>query len=205
MLNDSSQLQDSELNVNDITSKIKHWATVEMFYISAGNRVVMDRFKELEVNLVKLYERILEFEVEVFDWCEHGLLGIILFFPDECLVSNASLVQLLLTTERKERWKSMAAKVKTHHDICSSTFDDCKIKSDQHMKIKRWICVDDAENTHNDILKKTEINGRYQNCGQWLIDGDEFMVWSADDPQSEPRKPLWLRGIDGQGNLDFQT
>lgn len=99
----------------------------------------------------------------------------------------------------------MAAKVKTYHDICSSTFDDCKTKSDQHMKIKRWICADDAEDTHNDVLTKTEVNGRYQNCGQWLIDGDEFKVWSAGDPQSESRRPLWLRGTGGQGNPDFRT
>lgn len=94
----------------------------------------------------------------------------------------------------------MAAKVKTYHDICSSTFDDCKTKSDQHMKIKRWICADDAEDTHNVVLGKTEVNGRYQNCGQWLIDGDEFKVWSIGDPQSGSRRPLWLRGTGGQGN-----
>lgn len=72
--------------MNDVTSKIKHWATVEMFYISAGDRAVVDRFKELEANLVKLYEMILELEVEVFHWCKHGILGTILFFPDEFLM-----------------------------------------------------------------------------------------------------------------------
>jgi hypothetical protein len=76
-MNDAALLEDSDLNVNDVTSKIKHWANIEMFYISAGNRTTVDRFGALESSLVKLYTSILEFEVEVFHWCRHGLLGMI--------------------------------------------------------------------------------------------------------------------------------
>ncbi len=79
-MNDVSLLEDSELNVNDVTSKIKHWANIEMFYIGASSRAAVDRFEALQSDLIKLYAAILEFEVEVFHWCNHKLLGMLFCF-----------------------------------------------------------------------------------------------------------------------------
>ena len=79
-MNDATLLEDSDLNVNDVTSKIKHWANIEMFYMGTSSRATVDRFKGLEIDLINLYTAILEFEVEVFRWCDHGLLGMMLVF-----------------------------------------------------------------------------------------------------------------------------
>ena len=111
-------LQDSDMNVNDVISKIKHWANVEMFYISLNERSVVDRFVELESHLVKLYEAILEFEVEVFRWCELGAVGTSSSASCDICISNRIAAQIALSTERKERWKLMASKIEICHDSC---------------------------------------------------------------------------------------
>jgi hypothetical protein len=74
-MNDAALLENSELNINDVTSKIKHWENIEMYYLSGKTRPVSRRFLCLEINLIKLYMAILEFEVEVFHWYNHGVSG----------------------------------------------------------------------------------------------------------------------------------
>ena len=68
------------------------------------------------------------------------------------------------------------------------------MRSDQHSKIKKWICTDDPGDTHEYILAKTEVSGKYQNCGQWFIERPEFQAWSANDLEADPKRPIWLRG-----------
>ena len=79
-MNDSTILEDSKLSVNDVTSKIKHWANIEIFYIGASSHVTVNRFQALETSLIQMYSAILEFEVEVFHWCNHNIAGMVLSF-----------------------------------------------------------------------------------------------------------------------------
>ena len=193
MLNDATFLEDTELNLSDVTSKIKHWANIEIFYMGAGSCATEDKFRALETDLINLYVYILEFQVEVFHWCNHGPLGM-LFSSQWCFdLSDYTSVQRLLLLERKERWKSMVANVKTYHNICSSTFDDCKTRIDQYTKIKSWISNYRAQEVHGEILGKNQVHEKYQNCGQWLIDSAPFKSWSSIEPKTTGNV-FWLRG-----------
>jgi hypothetical protein len=100
---------------------------------------------------------------------------------------------MTLSTERKEHWKIMITRVKTFHDICSSTFDDCKTTVDQHKKIKTWISKYNAIEVHDGILGRTQVDEKYQTCGEWLIDSNSFQSWaSTGTPKST--SAFWIRG-----------
>ena len=87
----------------------------------------------------------------------------------------------------------MVSKIEAHHGFCLSTFDDCKTTIDKHKKIRSWISTYDAEEAQEQILEKTQANGKYQDCGEWLISSVEFKKWSLVDPKSTG-SVLWLRG-----------
>ncbi len=87
----------------------------------------------------------------------------------------------------------MVAKIKEYHNICSSTFDRCRTTSDQHKNIKSWISTYDAEEAHAEILGKTQVDEKYQNCGQWLINSTPFKNWSSVNPKLTGND-VWLRG-----------
>ena len=75
MVNDTSLLEDSDLNVNEVASKINYWTNIEVLYLGASNQATVTRFRTLKKDLINLYTAILEFEVEVFHCYDHGTLG----------------------------------------------------------------------------------------------------------------------------------
>ena len=87
----------------------------------------------------------------------------------------------------------MVSKIETYHDICVSTFDICKTTNNEHRKIKTWISTYDADEAHAEVLEKTQADGKYQDCGEWLISSLQFKNWSSVDAKSS-HNVFWLRG-----------
>jgi hypothetical protein len=90
-------------------------------------------------------------------------------------------------------WRDLVKNISNYHGACKNTFDRCKMESDQHGKVKKWISEYRPEQTHHDALQRTGVDLKYRTCGRWLLDDPRFTDWSSTEPESDCRI-LWLRG-----------
>jgi hypothetical protein len=100
---------------------------------------------------------------------------------------------LLAASGRQQQWINLIAKIKICHDVCDSNFKDCTMTIDQNKKIKNWISDYQEKAAHLDILSRTQVDERYQNCGEWLVTSPQFIKWSSTSYDLE-RYVFWLRG-----------
>ena len=70
--------QEVQRDLNEITSHLTHWTTVESLYLGTTNDDTLNKFKPLESNLVKLYTAILELVAELVSLVSDGRIGVTL-------------------------------------------------------------------------------------------------------------------------------
>jgi hypothetical protein len=180
-------------DLNDITSNLTHWANVESLYLGTNKNDILNKFKLLESDLVKLYTAVLEMEVELVSWVPDRGIGMTLHPILDLRLSHYTSARVAKELERAVTWKNLTQDISSYHGICKNTFDDCKMKIDQHDKIREWISEYRPEAAHNDILERTGVDQKYRTCGQWLFDMPKFRDWSSREPAQDYRI-LWLRG-----------
>jgi hypothetical protein len=201
-LGESTQLREALIDLDSITSKLSYWANVEALFLGTMRNAIWNKFKPLESDLVRLYIEILRLEVEMVNWASDGGIGMNdpLSMLDLRLSHNKS-ARVFKTLERAVIWRDLVKKISNYHEVCKSTFDRCKMESDQHAKVKKWISEYRPEQAHDDALQRTGVAQKYRTCGQWLLDDARFTSWSS--PELTPNcQILWLRGT-GKYNLQM--
>jgi len=113
------------------------------------------------------------------------MLGVSLYYNKPAQAFN--------TQQRTVTWQALVTKISSYHRTCQTTFNHCKMKSDEYGKVKQWIFKDGPEQAHEDALQRTGVAEKYRNCGQWLLDDPKFTSWSSPKPTSDCQI-LWLRG-----------
>jgi hypothetical protein len=59
--------------------------------------------------------------------------------------------------------------------------------------ILEWLSAADPLSEHEKILQRTHVADNYQQCGQWLLETQEYIEWASQD-YSKTDSVLWLRG-----------
>lgn len=60
----------------------------------------------------------------------------------------------------------------------------------QNSELLQWLSPIDPSYEHDNVLASTKVDREYSQCGQWLLNSDEYVQWrGASGP-----KILWLRG-----------
>jgi hypothetical protein len=111
----------------------------------------------------------------------------------EAYLSHHVLVGLFKSQQRETTWDRLVKKIFDCHESCKTTFDVCNIEIEQISLIKKWISDYHPEVAHNDNLERTGVDRKYRDCGQWLLNSQEFTFWVPKEPLSDNRV-LWIRG-----------
>ena len=90
-------------------------------------------------------------------------------------------------------WDNLIEDVNSLHGACEKALSINKERSGEHTKILRWISEENPKTAYRDILERTKVVDRYQDCGKWLFDTPMFQGWSSES-YNEDYSRLWLRG-----------
>jgi hypothetical protein len=74
-LGESTELREALRDLDTITSNLGYWANIESLFLGTTSDDILNKFKPLESNLIKLYTEILELEVELVNWVSDGRTG----------------------------------------------------------------------------------------------------------------------------------
>jgi hypothetical protein len=92
-----------------------------------------------------------------------------------------------------EDWKAQLEDIKKKEESCKNyreIMEGEKNFQKRNSEILQWISPIDSSYEHDNVLASTKVDTEYRDCGQWLIDSNEFVTWRAGGGPSI----LWLRG-----------
>ncbi|XWX01232.1 hypothetical protein V2A60_009258 [Cordyceps javanica] len=167
-------------DLNTVTPNLSYWINVEKLYLGT----VYDesnKFNQLEPRLVNLYSAILDLQVFLIGW-----------------VSANRAARVIQQSQKNVEWKDLIKNWSNCQKACQDSLAECKLKIDEHRKIKTWLSDYHPDDGHYNALKRTGVDQKYRTCGQWLLDTQAFKTWSSIDA-AHGQSVLWLRGTTGTG------
>lgn len=75
-MNDPTLLREALRDLETITANLSYWAKVESLFLGTTRNDILNKFKLLEPQLVKLYIEILKLEVELVNLTSDKAIGI---------------------------------------------------------------------------------------------------------------------------------
>ena len=82
---------------------------------------------------------------------------------------------------------------KVSQSDCETKLSTLKDRIGKCKDILEWLSDADPLSEHERILQRTHVADRYQHCGQWLLETQEYINWASND-YSKKNSILWLRG-----------
>jgi len=76
---------------------------------------------------------------------------------------------------------------------CENKLSALKERFAKRKDILEWLSDVDPLMAHEQILQRTHVADRYQQCGEWLLKKKTFENWSSSD-YSKEYSVLWLHG-----------
>ena len=182
-------------SIGEIASKVSYWANVEGLYLASRQSETSRNLKELESSITDLYRVMLEWKVTMI--CEEGFLGTM---SHSKLPKYYSLLKgrIIKSHSNELNWCKLTKSFELCCEICEKRLNTLKERNAKQTEILQWISDFDPRSSHEDTLQRTEVNTKYQHCGQWLLDRPEFQEWSSKTP-SRSHRVLWLCGTAGTG------
>lgn len=78
-MGESTELQEALRDLDAITSNLSYWANIEFLFLGTRRKDILNKFRPLESDLIKLYIEILVWEVKLVNWASDGGIGITLY------------------------------------------------------------------------------------------------------------------------------
>ena len=161
-------------DVEEISLRLAHWSNV---LLDISSRDAESVFADFVSRLVSFYRAVLE-------WQAGSLL-------DQS--QQHSLIKVLHIGDSQHQWRLSVDNVKSKDKNCETSFKTCMRQLDGSLGICKWIFPQDPRQRHETVLEQTGVGSTYRDCGQWLLESDEFTTWH-DAESTEGNHWLWIRG-----------
>jgi len=90
-------------------------------------------------------------------------------------------------------WNKLMGDFRVSDGFCVIKFSALNGRIAKRQDILRWLSDVNPLEVHEQVLQKTHVADRYQNCGVWLLDTNKFRKWFSNRYLKE-HSILWLHG-----------
>lgn len=179
-----------------IAAKLAYWANIEKLHLTTQQPEVFNEFKDLESSIVDFYEKFL-----MLISSEKGNIVHSAHAPSRKQLYNAycspgffnSIRHYVTAPIDAPNWDKLMIDFKVSYESCETKLRSLNDGIAKRKDILQWISEVIPLEAHEQVLQKTHVADRYQNCGEWLLSTDIFQKWASNSSLKE-YSILWLHG-----------